>query len=132
MYSSLTLLTTSLMMATAAPGGHYNRYKTSPPSPYKDDSRAGHRHPCPLYPAGSGEGSRLGRHCLERDPSLSLLLLMMLLPRYPQKHLMASSQTRKPLLLSSSAMLFLALLSSLEMSLMAPHLSRLQEERRSR
>merc|ERR1712128_51609 len=35
MYSSLTLLTTSLMMATAAPGGHYNRYRTAPPAPTK-------------------------------------------------------------------------------------------------
>merc|ERR1739838_495675 len=35
MYSSLTLLTTSLMMATAAPGGHYNRYRTAPPAPAK-------------------------------------------------------------------------------------------------
>merc|ERR1712119_36524 len=35
MYSSLTLLTTSLMMVTAAPGGHYNRYKTAPPAPTK-------------------------------------------------------------------------------------------------
>merc|ERR1712128_371458 len=34
MYSSLTLLTT-LMMATAAPGGHYNRYRTAPPAPTK-------------------------------------------------------------------------------------------------
>merc|ERR1712183_713305 len=35
MYSSLTLLTTSLMMATAAPGGHHGRYRTSPPAPTK-------------------------------------------------------------------------------------------------
>merc|ERR1739838_463949 len=35
MYSSLTLLTSSLMMATAAPGGHYNRYRTAPPAPTK-------------------------------------------------------------------------------------------------
>merc|ERR1712086_99228 len=89
------------------------------PSSYQDDSRASHRHPCPLHPARQQDWWRL---YLERDLSLSLLLLMMLSPRYLQ---MLSQ-------LSSSAMLFLELLSRLKMFLTAPLLSRQQEERRLR
>merc|ERR1712123_218730 len=69
---------------------------------------------------------------LERDLSPSLLLLMMLLPRYLQMLSTAFLQTRMLSQLSSSAMLFLELLSRLEMFLMAPLLSRQQEERRLR
>merc|ERR1739838_1000588 len=103
------------------------------PSSHKDDSRAGHRHPRPLHPASSCQGSRTGwRLYLERDLSLSLLLLMMLLPRYLQMLSPVFLQTRMLSQLSSSAMLFPELLSRLKMFLMAPLLSRQQEERRSR
>merc|ERR1711892_1135796 len=69
---------------------------------------------------------------LERDLSLSLLLLMMLSPRYLKMLSTVFLQTRMLSQLSSSAMLFPELLSRLKMFLMAPLLSRQQEERRSR
>merc|ERR1712106_304420 len=68
---------------------------------------------------------------LERDLSLSLLLLMMLSPRYLQMLSTVFLQTRMLSQLSSSVMLF-QLLSRLEMFLTEPLLSRQQEERRSR
>merc|ERR1712106_833076 len=126
MYSSLTFLTSSLLMVTGAPGGHY---RSAPPAPTKTIAELAIATPALSTLLVAVKAAGLVETLSGEGPSLSLLLLMMLSPRYLQMLSMVFLQTRMLSQLSSSAMLFLELLSRPEMFLKAPLLLQLQVEK---
>merc|ERR1712123_474610 len=81
MYSSLTFLTSSLLMVTGAPGGHY---RSAPQAPTKTIAELAIATPALSTLLAAVKAVGLVETLSGEGLSQSLLLLMMLSPRYPQ------------------------------------------------